>query len=303
MRNNHREGPRFPSGCTGSAVWARHLQIDTAHQFHTTDGTSTFKQELERIRYLGTTAASYLDNPLSAHFELHIEQGRQLELAGQTVGVVTGVQGIRWYKVTVTGERAHAGSTPVSHRADSIVAMSQFISRLEREALSTGVFATVGVIEVANASSNVVSGLVHFTIDLRHPREGVLNEIEEWVRKEMKAISQQRDSRIDFRLDRQWHSPAVDFDGTTVQCVREAAKSVVTTPAAVRDLMLSYAGHDSALVARTGTPSAMIFVPSRGGISHAPEEWTSKEHWSVYCSPSPLLFRPLYSSANQVPHD
>lgn len=244
----------------------------------TSDGSSTLGQELQRISYLGRWEASHQVLPLSAHFELHIEQGRRLEDARKKIGGVNAIQGIRWYTVTVRGEQAHAGATPVMHRADAVVAMSKVVVKLEQLALETGVFATVGEITVESGSSNVISGLTHFTVDLRHPRESLLDEVEHCMRAEMSEISQTKSGRINFSVKRVWHSPAVSLDPLAVQCVQDAANEVVGVDQLMPE-MISFAGHDSALVASNGTPTAMIFVPSLKGISHAPEEWTSKEDW------------------------
>lgn len=230
------------------------------------------RQELHRIKYHGKTPASYHSSPLSAHFELHIEQQRVLQDTGKQIGVVTNIQGIRWHRVSVNGRRAHAGSTPMNQRADALVAAAKMILFLNTKARKVCAVATVGVMDLDRPSSNTVPGKAAFTIDIRHPSEAVLDEFETTlhdVTNELRA----NDSGIDIDIKRVWHSPAVDMNDAAVRCTRKAAQDVVGS-----DNMMdrtSLAGHDSALTAMR-VPTSMIFVPSRDGISHAPEEFTSK---------------------------
>ncbi|OQE34666.1 hypothetical protein PENCOP_c016G02110 [Penicillium coprophilum] len=270
------EGARFTSGCTGSAVWSNHSSITAAQQMLTLDDSpcpTTMKQELQRIGYLGSLASDFRSNPLSGHFELHIEQNTRLERQGKRIGIVEGVQGIKWYKVTCKGERAHAGSTPMEVRADAMVASAKIIASLEASARLHGAFATVGVLTLERSSSNTVPGHAQFTIDLRHPSAKILDQMEAEIKSNM-DVAMKENPKITFELDEVWHSPAVRFDTAAVACVAEAAEARAAPSGVMR--MDSFAGHDSALSA-SKVPTAMIFVPSQGGISHAPEEYTSKE--------------------------
>ncbi|OQE17790.1 hypothetical protein PENFLA_c023G02696 [Penicillium flavigenum] len=269
------EGARFTPGCTGSAVWSGHTNHATAHLMSTRDSgsSSTMREELTRIGYLGSLAPDFRSNPLSGHFELHIEQNTRLEHQGKRLGIVEGVQGIKWYNVTCTGERAHAGSTPMGSRADAMVASAKIVAALDKSARQQGAFATVGVLTLERSSSNTVPGHAQFTIDLRHPSPEVLDRMEQEIKSNMDTAMKEN-PKIMFELDEVWHSPAVRFDSAAVACVAAAAEARATPGAVMR--MDSFAGHDSALTA-TKVPTAMIFVPSRGGISHAPEEYTSKE--------------------------
>lgn len=242
------------------------------------DGHGTFESDLKKISYQGDTTASCLHNPLSAHFELHIEQGKRLEASRKTIGVVTNIQGIRWYRVKVHGRRAHAGSTPMKYRADALVAASDIVCFLNQFARQYDMFATVGVLEVEKPSSNIVPDRVSFTVDLRHKSEELLFRLEQELEARMKELSQGCQSAIQFHMHRVWHSPAAQFDPTVVQIVRDAAISTVGE-ADILPSMTSFAGHDSALVHLTGISTAMIFVPSREGISHAPDEFTDRDHW------------------------
>ena len=173
------------------------------------------------------------------------------------------------------GERAHAGSTPMDVRADAVVATAGLVVALERSAKAKGGFATVGVLDLEHSSSNVVPGRASFTIDLRHPSTAVLDQIENEIRAHTKA-AMTTNPKLSFEIEQVWESPSVRFDDTAVECVRAAASSIVGKERVMA--LDSFAGHDSALTA-TKIPTAMIFVPSRGGISHSPEEYTSAEQW------------------------
>jgi N-carbamoyl-L-amino-acid hydrolase len=188
---------------------------------------------------------------------------------------VTGVQGIRWYKARVTGTRAHAGSTPMPIRADALVATARIITLLQEQALKWAGVATVGNLHLEDPTSNTIPGSTEFSIDIRHPTEEGLNAIESAVKKEM-SIMTLENPKLNFSIDQTWESPAAKFDATALDCIRKSADEEVG-----QDLimdMYSLAGHDSALVAKK-IPTAMIFVPSRNGLSHSPEEFTSEEDW------------------------
>lgn len=129
------------------------------------------RSELERNHYLGETPCS---NPLSAHFERHIEQGTRLERARKRVAVVQGVQGMRWYEVRCQGAQAHAGATPIAERADFLAA----IAHLEGISRRQGAFGTVGVVGTETSSPNTVPGCAFCTLDLRHRSDAVLDSIE-----------------------------------------------------------------------------------------------------------------------------
>lgn len=234
------------------------------------------KSELSRINYLGPYYADYRLNPLSAHLELHIEQGSRLEKSGRKAGIVNCIQGIRWYKVAVTGVRAHAGSTPMESRADALVATAAIVTMLREEATKRSAFATVGMLHLERPSSNTIPGAASFTIDIRCPSEEGLNAIEASVKEKMALITAEN-PKLTFQMAKVWESPAVKFDSMLLSCIRMAAADEVGQERCME--MQSFAGHDSALTASCGVPTAMIFVPSRDGISHAPEEFTSEEEW------------------------
>lgn len=264
--------------CSGSSVWAGRKPISELHALESlTETGTTFKSELHRIGYLGPVPCSHRSiTTLSAHFELHIEQASRLERSSNTVGVVTGVQGMRWLSITIIGREGHAGSTALPERQDAMVAASTLVLYVQSEAKRVDGFGTVGFFKPRTESPNQITGEVRLMIDLRHQSDAVLDEQEANFKTFLQGLK--RSDRIsDFTFARTWDNPSVSFDPDALRCVRKAAAN--TAVGSSMDL-ISWAGHDSAETAHA-CPTAMIFVPSRDGISHNPKEWTDKEHWYV----------------------
>jgi N-carbamoyl-L-amino-acid hydrolase len=175
------EGARFAPAMLASGVFAGILSAEYAHSRTDRDG-KTFGGELERIGYRGKERAGA--HTFGAMFELHIEQGPILEDEGRMIGVVQGVQGIRWYEVTITGQEAHTGTTPMALRKNALVGAAAMIERVDAIAREHAPHAvgTVGLIESRPNSRNVIPGEVFFTIDFRHPDDGVLDTMEAEMR-------------------------------------------------------------------------------------------------------------------------
>jgi N-carbamoyl-L-amino-acid hydrolase len=262
------EGSRFAPAMVSSGVFAKVLQKDWAESRMDRDGM-TFAAALDAIGYRGTERCG--EHPLSAFFELHIEQGPILEAEGRDIGVVTGVQAMRWYEVTVTGQDAHTGATPMHLRKNALLGAARLIEAVDAVGRKhpPGV-ATVGRIENRPNSPNVVPGEVFFMVDLRHPDGGALDEMEKGLRAALPAVCEPLG--LTFAAQRIWDQPAVRFDADCVAAVRRAAE---LTGYSARDIV-SGAGHDAAYISRVA-PAAMIFVPCRGGISHNEAEFSSKE--------------------------
>jgi N-carbamoyl-L-amino-acid hydrolase len=194
-----------------------------------------------------------------------------LEEEAKQVGVVTGVQGMRWYEVTVTGQEAHTGATPMLLRKNALLAASRMIDAIDKVGMDNlpGV-ASVGLIENRPNSRNVVPGEVFFTVDLRHPDEAVLDKMEAAFRAALPEIATR--TKVTFEEKCIWKSPAVKFAPDLIDCVRFGAdKAGYST----RE-MASGAGHDAAYIARVA-PTTMVFVPCEGGLSHNEAESTTLE--------------------------
>jgi N-carbamoyl-L-amino-acid hydrolase len=263
------EGSRFAPAMIASGVFAGVFTRDWAAARSDRAGT-TFGEALEAIGYRGAERCGA--HPLSAFFELHIEQGPTLEEEGRDIGIVTGVQAMRWYDVTVTGQDAHTGTTPMHLRRNALLGAARLIERVDAiaHAHAPQAVGTVGLLENRPNSRNVVPGEVFCCVDLRHPDDRVLDAMEQELTVSLDEIC--RPMGLSAGMQKIWHQPSVHFDPECVAAVRSAA---VRTGFSARD-MVSGAGHDAAYIARVA-PAAMIFVPCRGGISHNEAEFTSKE--------------------------
>jgi beta-ureidopropionase / N-carbamoyl-L-amino-acid hydrolase len=261
------EGSRFAPAMLASGVFAGVFSREYAYSRADRDG-KTFGEELQRIGYKGDQRTGA--HKFAAMFELHIEQGPILENEGRMIGVVQGVQGIRWYEVTVTGQEAHTGATPMRLRKNALLGAARMIDRIDAIALrhAPDAVGTVGLIENRPNSRNVVPGEVFFTVDLRHPDEETLDAMEVEFRAALAETTTA--AKLSYTEARIWHSPAVQFAPDLIECVRiGTAKANFKA----RD-MISGAGHDAAYIARVA-PTTMIFVPCAGGISHNEAEATS----------------------------
>jgi N-carbamoyl-L-amino-acid hydrolase len=263
------EGARFAPAMLASGVFAGAIEPDFALSREDRAG-ATFGAELERIGYRGDERCGA--RKFSAFFELHIEQGPILEAEDKTIGVVTGVQGIRWYEVTLTGQEAHTGSTPMNLRRNALIGAARLIEAVDAiaRAHAPGV-GTVGLIESKPNSRNVIPGEVFFTVDFRHPDDAVLDEMERVFFATVESVTSDLKLEADARRD--WMSAPVVFDEECVASVREAATA---SGLGWREIV-SGPGHDAAYVARVA-PTSMIFVPCKDGISHNEAESATEEH-------------------------
>jgi beta-ureidopropionase / N-carbamoyl-L-amino-acid hydrolase len=262
------EGSRFAPAMLCSGVYAGVFTPEFAYEREDRQGIK-FGDELKRIGYLGPEPVG--SHKFQAMFELHIEQGPILEAEGKTVGVVTGVQGMRWYEVTVRGQESHTGATPMGLRRNALLGAARMIEAIHGVGLAhlPGV-ASVGLIENRPNSRNVVPGEVFFSVDLRHPDEAVLDRMEAAYQAALPKIA--AELNLELEEKRIWKSPAVTFAPELIGCVRQGAEDAGY---ATRD-MASGAGHDAAYIARVA-PATMIFVPCFGGISHNEAESTTLE--------------------------
>ncbi len=262
------EGSRYAPAMLCSGVYAGVFTPEYAYSREDRDGKK-LGDELQRIGYRGTEPAG--SHKFQAMFELHIEQGPILEAESRMIGVVTGVQGMRWYEVTVNGQESHTGATPMKLRKNALLGAARMIQAIHEVGMShlPGV-ASVGLIENRPNSRNVVPGEVFFTVDLRHPDDAVLDKMEAAMRKALPEIAAAERLALDEK--RIWNSPAVKFDPKLIACVRQGAEKAGY---AMRE-MASGAGHDAAYIARVA-PTTMIFVPCLGGISHNEAESTTLE--------------------------
>jgi beta-ureidopropionase / N-carbamoyl-L-amino-acid hydrolase len=263
------EGARFSPPMLASGVFAGVFARDWACARTDAEGVS-FGAALEAVGERGGEACGR--HPLSAFFELHIEQGPILEAEGYDIGAVTGVQGMRWFEVTLTGQEAHTGATPMHLRRNALLGAARLIEKVEEIARAHAplAVATVGSMRVRPNSPNVVPGEVFLTVDLRHPEAAVLETMETQFNAALGGVCDPLG--LSVASAKIWDQPSVVFDPQCVAAVRGAAQACGFK---VRD-MVSGAGHDAAYVARVA-PTAMIFVPCRGGVSHNETESSTLE--------------------------
>ena len=271
------EGSRFSPAMVGSGVFAG--VFDLAEGLARPDNVTgvTLGVELERIGFAGPQPVGH--RPVAAYFEAHIEQGPILEAAQKPIGVVTGAQGQRWYEVTVTGQEAHAGPTPMPRRRDALVGAARMIDAVNRigHAHAPYACATVGFLQVSPNSRNTIPGRVFFTVDFRHPEDAVLTVMDRELRQACAAAAAPIGLEIDVREF--WYFPPTPFDPGLIGAVRNAAEA---QGYAHQDI-ISGAGHDAVYMARVA-PTAMVFVPCIGGISHNEIEDAKPEDLTAGCN-------------------
>lgn len=280
------EGTRFAPSMMGSMAFAGLLPMQQVYECADAQGF-TFGKELARIGYQGDGLGN---SPIGAYFEAHIEQGPVLEAEGKTIGVVTGGQGQCWYDLTLAGQDAHAGSTPMARRRDALVCASQIVQAVNRIGSrdpSAGC-ATVGHLVVRPNSRNVIPGGVDMSIDIRHPDDMKRQAMDLAVRA---AVSQAAQCcQLQATLVQVLDQPAVAFDARCVDVVRDAA---IHEGYSHMD-MISGAAHDAIAIARVAA-TAMIFVPCAGGISHNELESAAPQDLAAGCQ---VLLRSMLAAAD-----
>lgn len=264
---------RYNSGMLGSSVWAGMISQEEAYALKDIDG-KTFGNELSRVGYKGTEVATARANPLSAHFELHIEQGPVLEDDQKELGVVTGVQAMGWVYVVVEGRCQHCGTTPMDRRADALLAATKIIPQINALALEVGGMSTVGVFQSEPSSPGTIPGRVRFSVDLEHLDNDTRDLMVRKTKEICSTTAAGENCQVSF--ENTWDSRGVRFDEGCIDTVRAAAIDLVGEDGYVE--LPAGAGHDSVNTSYH-CPTSMIFIPSKGGVSHHPSEWSSTEQW------------------------
>jgi len=263
------EGARFAPAMLGSGVFAGVYSRAEADAIADIEGVH-FGAALEAIGWRGATRAGAMK--LSAYLELHIEQGPILEAEDKTIGVVMGVQGLRWYELMLRGRESHAGTTPMPRRADALTACARLIGDVRAIALAHAPTAvgTVGQVEVKPNSPNVVPGEVRMTVDLRHHDDATLSAMEAELYASVDRVAGEEKLEI---MRRKLHDlAAIKFHPDCIAAVSEAARALGYSQREI----ISGAGHDAVHMSRI-TPSAMIFIPCKDGLSHNEAESASRE--------------------------
>lgn len=281
------EGVRFEPAmlCSGGVAG----RFDRAYVYDRTDRDGhRFGDELRRIGYLGRDA----DRPSrpASYVELHVEQGPVLESEGHAVGVVEGIVGIAWLDVVLEGRADHAGPSPMGSRRDALAAAARLVTAVERLARETDdAVGTVGRLVVEPNAINTIPGRVRMSVDFRHPAAEVLDALiarfqgmADWVADQTGVV---------VTVDRFWTSEPTPFAEETLAAVRQACDDLDIRPGR----LWSSAGHDAKYL-QDVCPSAMIFVRSRGGLSHCPEEYSAPDDLEAGAN---VLLRTVLSLADR----
>ena len=223
---------------------------------------------------------------VASYIELHIEQGGVLDRGGVQIGVVQGIVGIDRFHVTLEGFANHAGTTPMAERRDALVAAARLILAVREEVMARPgrQVGNVGYVQVLPGAPNVVPGLVRLPVELRDLRRDVIDDMAGGVRARAEAIG--KEAGVAFTMERYASDePALTDPGLQDLIetnARAAGYSTLRLP--------SGAGHDAQSLGRAGIPIGMIFVPSKGGISHSPRELTE---WDDATRGAEVLYRVL----------
>ncbi|CAM3932654.1 Zn-dependent hydrolase [Alkalicoccus chagannorensis] len=266
------EGARFRSGLTGSLAMTG--EISTDEKARLTDETGRSYEDVLAEQHLSLDSIRSAEADFSdveAFLEVHIEQGKRLERAGLSTGVVEGIAGPAWLQVTFTGRAGHAGNTPMNDREDALIAASRFVTEVENipAAVSSTAVATVGRLQVKPNGVNVIPGEVTLTVDIRDIDEKARDEV---IRR-TKAMAQYiaDDRRVSSAVETLMSTPPQPVAEELQQLAAEAVEQTLGTKAVT---MPSGAGHDAMIIGRKA-PFAMLFTKSLDGVSHHPAEWSS----------------------------
>lgn len=270
------EGARFSPAMIGSGVWSGEFDLEYGHSRTDKDGTSILNA-LENIGYLGDD--SFKPSQVKAAFEVHIEQGPILENENLQIGVLSGVQGMNWYDLILEGQPCHAGPSPMESRQDPFMGLSTITQKLYDMVANYAPWSrvTFGDIKAEPGARNTVPERLILAVDLRHPDQSVLDEMDAQFRNIVAEESQK--FQLKSSIHDEWTSPAVAFDKGCIQAVRKAVDMLGYNNMD----MVSGAGHDSVYVSKVAATS-MIFVPCEKGLSHNEAENAKAEDLEAGCN-------------------
>ena len=283
------EGARFSLGMIGSrALTGTLLGEDLRHEDR--EGVSIAEAMRQAgLDPAGVGGAERSPDSLAAYVEMHIEQGKVLEGEDLPVGVVTGIAGPVWLRLSLSGEAGHAGTTPMGARRDALAAAAEVVRIVEEEASATGsTVGTVGQIGARPGGINIIPGRVELSLDLRDIDEAVRDRAEGRIRTRAEEACERRGVGLEFEeLQRLPPAPCSEEirESVAAACEREGIRPYP---------LPSGAGHDGMHVAEL-CPMGMIFVRSRDGISHNPKEWSSQEDCEAGCN---VLYLTVLDLAN-----
>jgi allantoate deiminase len=262
---NDEEGVRFGTGFLGSRSFVGEPHPDEWRRRGVAAAMGEAGFDFDR---LGEARAI---DEVGAYLELHIEQGPVLEQAGLDVGVVTAIAGLLGLRVRLRGEANHAGTTPMPLRRDALAGAARIVLALRDQARGRDdMTANVGRIAVEPGGANVIPGLAEFTVDVRSPSAEGFARAEAFTDRAIRELAEEEWLQVEVEQLHRLEPVPLDPELRDVLARAAAAEGASHVPIA------SGAGHDAMILARH-VPAAMLFVPSRGGVSHSPDEYTPPE--------------------------
>jgi allantoate deiminase len=262
---NDEEGSRFQTGMLGSRAFIGDLDSEDWRRRGVADAMAAGGFDFERLG-----EAKAVDR-VGAYLELHIEQGPVLEQEGLDLGIVSGIAGLLGFRVRLSGEANHAGTTPMASRRDALAGAARIVLELRDEARSRGdMTANVGILTVAPGGFNVIPGTAEFTIDARAGDANAFARAEKFVRETLERVAAEEQLELEVTETHRKQPTPLDPE------LQEVLTRAAAAEGAIARSMPSGAGHDAMVLAKQ-VPAAMLFVPSRAGISHSPDEYTSPE--------------------------
>ena len=283
------EGGRFQPATMGSGVYVGAMDFKEMLNVSDNNGIKVSDVLPEALNAIPAANKRDFATPMAAYIEAHIEQGPILERQDKTIGVVTGIQGCRWFAIDVFGSEAHAGSTPFALRRDAFKAAHSMISNMyeifkdDEDILRF----TVGRFEVSPNSPNTIPGKVFFTVDFRHPDSKILSKLGDQI----EGICEKNCNGLKFQIKETYTVPPTIFDQNVVDTIRRSANSHNFS---VMDIT-SGALHDAKYM-NDICPSGMIFIPCEGGLSHNELEAAQSEDIAAGAR---VLAETMISLANQ----
>ena len=284
------EGARFSTGMLGSLSAAGKLSKEELYSAKDKNGV-TIAEAMKQAGLDPELAANAKRNPeeIKAYVELHIEQGKVLEKADASVGIVTGIVGVDWYRVTLKGEAGHAGTTPMGLRKDPLAAAAKIMSYGEELARNEkSAVVTVGQLEVKPGGINIIPGEVAFSFDIRDINKENMNAIFAKLKTYIETTCDERGVEPEIE---QLHS--LDPSPCSESIIKKMEESFTETE--VQSIkLISGAGHDAMVMAGI-TNMGMVFIRSKDGISHNPKEWSDQKDLAMGAE---VLFKTLVKLAN-----
>ncbi|MCP3738092.1 Zn-dependent hydrolase [Rossellomorea sp. BNER] len=265
------EGARFGGGLMGSRGMVGSLSEEGFKRLKDKDGVTTV-EAMGKIGLDSSLPKRRDPNTIKSFLELHIEQGPILEEKNIPIGVVEGIVGLTQLEVTIEGKAGHAGTTPMDRRTDALIAAANIISQFPGLAIEegNGTVITTGRLHVLPNGANVIPNKVEFSVDIRSSQEEPISNV---IAKIKSLIHSYREQGYSISVEQPLYMKPKNMNNEIVALLKEKSTELGIPYCSIN----SGAGHD-AMVLSDVTDVGMIFVPSKDGLSHCPEEWSDAVH-------------------------